>query len=273
MNTERNAISSRVTSALTLLRGALALTAPKLAARLAKPATADAVYGLEHALGRPMPADLQAFYAMADGDGPSIEDEPDIHGLLLGPAQAPRWVRVMRWLSAQQATAELRNCRDTMAESFGSSWVPIATDDNGNFVVVDADRGTVFGIDHEDPVERLENRVALSVVDLLEDLALGLDRGVIKCDRTGLFRIVAPTKTPPDPAMAFVALLVERGVIVLVEGHTVEDAAAPVRGILASRGRTATKARKLAQIFEDASWVDASFASENVLEVLIEEFR
>ena len=93
--------------------------------------------------------------------------------------------------------------------------------------------------------KRPENRLAVSVAELLEDLAVGLDRRTIQCDLTGLFRIGVPTNTPPDPAMVFVALLVERGVLVLLEGHTVEEAATPVRGILAGRGGLRPKQRSL----------------------------
>jgi cell wall assembly regulator SMI1 len=272
MNAEREDSSSRVIDALSRLRNALAATAPALAARLERPAAAEALTGLERALGRPIPDELRAFYSVADGDGPVIEDEPDIRGLLLGATQGPLWSRGMRWLSAREAMAELRGGRDTMAESFARSWIPIATDDNGNFVIVDAERGTVFAIDHESPGELLENRVASSVADLLEDLVRGIDAALIRCDRTGLYRIVAPLKAPSDPATAFVDLLLERGLLALASGRTVDDAVPAVRSILTGRGRAATKAKKLALLLEEAPWVDETFASEEVLEVLLDEF-
>jgi cell wall assembly regulator SMI1 len=272
MNAQHVDSSRRVIDALSRLRDALTVTAPALATRLTKPAGAGAITGLEGALGRALPDELRAFYSVADGDGPTIEDEPDSHGLLFGATQAPRWVRGMRWLSARDAKDELRQCRDTMAESFAPSWIPIAADDNGNFVVVDAESGTLIAIDHESPEPRPENRVASSLVDLLEELVCGIDNGVIRCDRSGLFRTVAPAKAPTDPAAAFIALLVERSLISLAAGRTIDDAAPAVGSILVGRGRTATKAKKLARLFEEASWVDETFASEEVLEVLVEEF-
>jgi cell wall assembly regulator SMI1 len=273
MKAEHVESSGRVIDALSRLRDALSVTAPALATRLAKPATAGGITGLELALGRALPDELRAFYSVADGDGPTIEDEPDCHGLLFGAAQAPRWVRQMRWLSVRDAKDELRQCRDTIAESFAPSWIPIAADDNGNFVVVDAESGTVMAVDHESPEPRAENRLASSIVELLEEMVRGIDNGIIRCDRTGLFPTVAAATAPTDPATVFVTLLVERGLLALAAGRTIDDAAPAVRIILVGRGRAATKANKLARLFEDASWVDETFASEEVLEVLVEEFR
>jgi cell wall assembly regulator SMI1 len=228
---------------------------------------------LERALGMPVPVDLRTFYSVADGDGPAIEDEPDSHGLLLGAVQGPRWIRGMRWLSAQEVSAALWTCRDAMPDAFGPAWIPIASDDNGNFVVVDAQGGGVFVVDHESPEKRPENVLASAIADLLEDLVRGLDSGAIRCDAAGLFRVVAPVVTPPDTAVGLASLLIERGLVVPVQGCGVDDCAAAVRTVLAGRGRAKTKAKKLLRLLEEAPWVDEIFATEELLEIFVDEFQ
>jgi cell wall assembly regulator SMI1 len=227
---------------------------------------------LEVAFGRTLPADVSSFYAIADGDGPAIEGEEHFRGLLLGPAPCADWIRAMRWLSAADARTVLFECRDTLDEAFRSSWLPVATDDLGNVAVVDADAGTLFAIDHEDPRAKKENRIAESIGAYLSELARDVESGAVECDRDGFFRGVA-TPSTSEPAAVLLALLVEQGMLELAPGSSMAEAVAAVRPVLASVGSTKALAKQLGEVLESASWVDETFASQEVLELLVAEFR
>jgi len=262
-----------VKTLLLALREALGDASPTLAARLSKAAPLRDVVALEAAFGRGLPADLKAFYATTNGDGPAIETDENIHGLLLGATTCAEWLRSMRWLSADEARLHLYECRDTLEDAFRSSWLPIATDDCGNVAIVDAADGSLWGIDVEDPRKKDANRIAPSIEALLHDLVRGFGSGTVQCDKSGFYRVVAPSNAPTEPAAMLLGLLLDRQLVELVPDASMAEAVKSVRAVLTSEGSTAALAQKLGELLDSAPWVDETFASDEVLELLVREFR
>ncbi len=273
LSKDAGAVTDDVTEHLTHLRSALAELAPTLAARLMHAASTEDLATLEEALGCALPPGLRSFYGNTDGDGDAIEGEERIHGLLLGAADCPDWIRAMRWLSAKEAARQLSDYRDTMGATFQRSWVPVATDDNGNAVVLDVDSGALFALDHEDPCMKDDNRIAASLPAFVEALADDLKSGALRCDHNGFYRVIAPHAAPTQPAALLLSLLEERNLIELAPSAQRQDAVAAIDAILAGRGNSAALAQKLAGLLDAATWVDETYASEDVLEVLVEEYR
>jgi cell wall assembly regulator SMI1 len=262
-----------VKTLLLTLRKALGNASLPLAAQLSKAASLPDVAALEAAFGRGLPDDLKAFYATTNGDGSAIEAEDGIRGLLLGATSCAEWIRSMRWVSADEARMHLYECRDTFDAAFRASWLPFATDDCGNVAIVDAADGSVYGIEAEDPRKKDENRIASSIEELLQGLVRDLESGTIQCDKTGFYRVVASAKSPTEPAAMLLALLVDRQLVELVPGCSMDDAVKAVRKVLAGEGSTASLAQELGEVLDSAPWVDETFASDEVLELLVREFR
>lgn len=265
--------SMSVKTLLLALREALGDASPTLASRLSKAASLRDIAALEAAFGRGLPADLKAFYATTNGDGPAIEAEEGIRGLLLGATSSADWIRAMRWLSVDEARMHLYECRDTLDEAFKASWIPFATDDCGNVAIVDASDGSVYAIDAEDPRKKPGNLIAPSIETLLNDLVRDFAGGTVQCDKGGFYRVVAASNAPTEPAAMLLGLLVDRQLVELVAGCSMGDAVKSVREVLAGEGSTAALAQQLGELLDSAPWVDETFASDEVLELLVREFR
>lgn len=99
------------------------------------------------------------------------------------------------------------------------------------------------------------------------------DKGSVSCDETGCVGDVASSQTRTEPAAMLLSLLLDRALLELVPGCSMEEAVKDVRVVLGGEGSSAALGKKLGELLDSAAWVDESFASDEVLELLVTEFR
>jgi cell wall assembly regulator SMI1 len=122
----------------------LRTNAPVTAAHLAPPATPDDILFVESLLGRPLPADLSAWWHRSCGVTAYVE------GRLIPPSFAPHTVDEA--VECREVMLEIASGEDVLAEPAGSAstdwlpqWLPVAHNGGGDYLFADLRPGPLTG--------------------------------------------------------------------------------------------------------------------------------
>jgi cell wall assembly regulator SMI1 len=256
----------------------LAAHAPDVLALLRAPISDAGLAKLEAAAGLPLPPSIVAAYRAHDG---AMGEHPTILGALRVP-KAALGVRHMSWLSADRSVGSLRFMRE-LPEPWPPALLPIADDDVGNLMVVDAGTGAVSAWDQED---RTLTPLAADLATWMTQLADDMDAqlvvaGTVEEGTEDALELLdappgpvapAPVILPDRAARVFVEVLVEKRFAALGKGVDLEPLILALTTALATKGAAERKRRVIA-ILEESDAIDEIFVDDDKLEGLVDEIH